>query len=62
MNCIFCCVFIQKEYVDMFLILLESIFIYGNLQSNTEILIYTSTTFMYMIKQHHLYNPEKIKF
>lgn len=62
MNCIFCCVFAQKEYVDMFLILLESIFIYGNLQYNTEILIYTSTTFMYMIKQHHLYNPEKIKF
>lgn len=62
MNTIFCCVFNKEKYVDMFLFLLESIFIYGNLDSNTHILIYTSTPFMNKIKQRHLFNDEKIKF
>jgi lipopolysaccharide biosynthesis glycosyltransferase len=62
MNCIFCCVFNQEKYVDMFFLLLESIFIYGHLDSNTNILIYTSTPFMNKIKQSHLFNDEKIKF
>ena len=31
MDCIFLCVFNQKEYVDMLFMLLESIFIYGQL-------------------------------
>ena len=62
MNCIFICVFNQEKYVDMFFLLLESIFIYGNLDENTTILVYTSTTFMNMIKQNHLFNNEKIKF
>jgi len=62
MNCIFCCVFNQEKYVDMFFLLLESIFIYGHLDSNTNILIYTSTPFMNKIKQGHLFNDEKIKF
>jgi len=61
MNCIFCCVFNQEKYVDMFFLLLESIFIYGNL-NNTNILVYTSTVFMNKIKQSHLFNNEKIKF
>ena len=61
MNGIFVCVFNQEKYVDMFLILLESIFIYGNLDDNTQILIYTSTAFMNIIKKSHLFN-EKIKF
>ena len=61
MNCIFCCIFNQEKYIDMFFLLLESIFIYGNLD-NTEILIYTSTPFMNKIKQSHLFNNEKIKF
>ncbi len=61
MNCIFVCVFNQEKYVDMLLMLLESIFIYGNLDDNTQILIYTSTAFMNIIKQSHLFN-EKIKF
>ena len=61
MNCIFICVFNQEKYVDMLLMLLESIFIYGNLDDNTQILIYTSTAFMNIIKQSHLFN-EKIKF
>jgi predicted O-methyltransferase YrrM len=62
MNCIFCCVFNQEKYVDMFFLLLESIFIYGNLDENTTILVYTCTTFMKIIKQSHLFNDEKIKF
>ena len=62
MNCIFCCVFNQEKYVDMFFLLLESIFIYGDLDYNTHILVYTSTTFMNKIKQSHLFNNEKIKF
>ena len=61
MNCIFVCVFNQEKYVDMFFLLLESIFIYGNLDDNTHILVYTSTQFMNIIKQSHLFS-EKIKF
>ena len=56
MNCIFVCVFNQEKYVDMFFLLLESIFIYGNLDDNTHILVYTSTQFMNIIKQSHLFN------
>ena len=62
MNCIFCCVFNQEKYVEMFYLLLESLFIYGNLDENTKILVYTTTAFMYMIKQSHLFNNEKIIF
>lgn len=62
MNCIFCCVFNQEKYVDMFFLLLESISIYGNLEENTNILIYTSTPFMNKIKQSHLLVNDKIKF
>lgn len=61
MNCIFVCVFSQSQYVDMFFIMLESILIYGNLDDNTNILVYTSTEFMNRIKQSHLF-CEKIKF
>ena len=62
MNCIFICVFNQEKYVDMFLLLLESILLYGNLDYNTNILVYTSTKFMNIIKQNRLFNNEKIKF
>ena len=62
MNCIFCCVFNQEKYVDMFFLLLESILTYGNLDNNTNILVYTSTPFMNKIKQSHLFNSEKINF
>ena len=62
MKCIFCCVFTQKQYVDMFYLFLESILIYGKLDDNTNILVYTSTQFMNMIKESHLFNNEKIKF
>jgi predicted O-methyltransferase YrrM len=62
MNCIFVCVFNQEKYMDMFFLLLESIFIYGDLDYNTNILVYTSTQFMNKLKQSHLFNDEKIKF
>ena len=62
MNCIYVCVFNQEKYVDMLYLLLESIFIYGNLSDNTDIFIYTSTIFMNKIKQSHLYNEKKIIF
>ena len=61
MNCIFICIFNNENYVKMFYLLLESIYIYGNLDSSTDILIYTSTSFMNIIKQSHLFS-EKLKF
>ena len=61
MNCIFVCIFNHEKYIDMFYLLLESIFIFGNLDDNTNILIYTSTNFMNKIKKSHLFN-EKIFF
>jgi predicted O-methyltransferase YrrM len=61
MNCIFVCVFNQEKYIDLFFLLLESILIYGNLDDDTHILVYTSTQFMNIIKQSHLFS-EKIKF
>jgi predicted O-methyltransferase YrrM len=61
MNCIFTCVFNNKKYIDMFYLLLESIYIYGNLDDNTDIILYTSSEFMNIIKKSHLYN-KKIKF
>ena len=62
MNCVFICVFNQKSYLDMLYLLLESIFIYGNLDDSTELLVYTSSAFMHIIKQSHLFNDKKIKF
>jgi len=59
MNCIFCCVFNHEKYVDMFFLLLESLFIYGQLEC--DVLVYTSTPFMNKIKESHLFN-DKIKF
>lgn len=62
MNCIFICIFNQDKYVDMFYLLLESILIYSKIDENTEILLYTSTPFMNMIKQNQLFNMNKIRF
>lgn len=62
MQCIFVTVFHQEQYVQMFYLLLESIWIYGNLDDDTIILVYTSTPFMKKIKQSHLYNSQKILF
>ena len=61
-NCIFICVFNNKKYINLLYLLLESIYIYGNFNgTKTEILIYTSTEFMNIIKQSNLYCV-KIKF
>jgi lipopolysaccharide biosynthesis glycosyltransferase len=46
----------------MLFLLLKSIFIYGSLDENTKILIYTSTPFMNMIKDNHFFNDDKIEF
>lgn len=62
MKCIFLTVFHQTEYIKLANLLIESIFIYGNLDTDTHILVYTSTPFMEMMKQSHLYTPYKIKF
>jgi hypothetical protein len=56
MNCIFVCVFNNKSFVDMCYLFLESIFIYGQLDETTDIVVYTTTEFMHMIKQSHLFN------
>jgi hypothetical protein len=45
----------------MFYLMLESIFIYGRLDDDTDILVYTSSTFMNTIKQSYLFN-DRIKF
>jgi predicted O-methyltransferase YrrM len=60
-NCIFICVFKNIDYVNLLYLLLESIFIYGNLSDDTDILIYTSTEFMNMIKDSSLFH-KSIKF
>ena len=62
MNCVFITIFNQENYVNMSYLLLESIFIYGNLQNTTKILIYTSTPFMNKIKQSHLFDDRVIEF
>lgn len=62
MNCIFCCIFNQEKYIELFNLLIESIFIYGNLDENTHILIYTSTAFMKIIKRSHLFNKDIMIF
>jgi hypothetical protein len=53
MNCIFICLFLESE-LDKLYVLLESIFIYGNLGKD-QILIYTTESLMRQIKQSHLY-------
>ena len=60
-NCIFICVFHSHQYVNMLFLLLESIFLFGNLGDDIDILIYTSTEFMHPIKNSHLF-CDKIKF
>ena len=54
MNCIFICVFNNENYVKMLYLLLESLYIYGNISENITILIYTSTLFMNKIIKSNL--------
>lgn len=60
MNCIFCCVFSQRKYIDMFGLFLESIMRYGNINNNVEILVYTSSLFRDEIL--YKYNYLKLQF
>ena len=60
-NAIYITVFNQVKYVDMLYLLLESIYSYGNLKDNTDILIYTSTEFMNKIKDSK-FNSDKLLF
>ena len=62
MNCIFICVFFQKEYVLMVELLLESLFNYGKMDNHTNLLIYTSTPFMKLIMEHSFFNCLKVQF
>lgn len=62
MNCIYCCIFNEEHYINMFFLLLESLFIFGNLNENIDVLVYTSTSFMQKIKQSHLFYSEIIQF
>jgi len=56
MNCIFICLFNNPNYINMLYILLDSIHSYGSINNGcTEILIYTSSKFMNMIKQSPFY-------
>lgn len=61
MDCIFICVFNNEMCIKLLYLLLESIFIYGNLDDDVDILIYTSSHFRNIIMHSHLFN-EKIKF
>ena len=55
------CVFHNEVYLQMFYLLLESIYIYADLNETTDILLYTTTAFMEKIKSSHLYS-DKIHF
>ena len=59
MKCIYSYLFSDEMRIYTFL---ESIFIYGELDCNTHILICTSTSLMNKIKQNHLFDNDKIKF
>ena len=62
MNCIFLCVFYDINYIKFLFMLLESIYIYGNIkETETEVLIYTSSQFMNAIKKSHMFS-QKIQF
>ena len=44
-NAIYICLFENRKYLDMTFILLDSIFLFGQIDQETDILIYTSTVF-----------------
>lgn len=61
MNCIIISFFNNFANVKYALLLLESLFIFGNINDNIEIIIHTSNKFKQKIIEGFLYNP-KIKF
>jgi hypothetical protein len=52
---IFVTVFFEKKYIYLLYLLLESLYVYGNLDNNTKILIYTSFDFKNIIENSSLY-------
>ena len=55
-KCIFICIFKNILFLKLLYLLLESLYLYGNLDEDTHILIYTSTQFMEIIKTSKLYS------
>jgi hypothetical protein len=53
---IFITVFFEKKYIYLLYLLLESLYIYGNLDNKTKILIYTSNDFKNIIENSNLYS------
>lgn len=53
-NLIFLCIFHNYGYIKLLNLLLESLYVYGNLQDNTEILIYTNSEFSKIIQENTL--------
>jgi len=60
-NLIYTCIFYNKQYIDMLYLLLESIYIYGDLNDNIDILIYTNTEFKNIICES-IFNCNNIIF
>jgi hypothetical protein len=61
-NCIFICAFLNVNYIKLLELLLNSIHKYGNLNRNTEILIYTNSLFVNQIKNMGVYKKLQINF
>ena len=55
-NCIFICLFNDENYIKLLYLFLESLYISNNNLANIDILIYTSTNFMNIIKQSYLFS------
>ncbi len=55
-NCIFITVFNNVNYVNLLYKLLESIYVFGNLSEQTDILIYTTTEFAQLIKTSQFFS------
>jgi lipopolysaccharide biosynthesis glycosyltransferase len=61
-NLIYTCVFNNEKYLILLFWFLESIQLFGNLDENTDLLIYTSSSFVEIIKSHPLYNDKIVFF
>lgn len=59
-NVVFLTAFHQKEAIEMLFLLLESLYIFGNLNETMDILVYTSTDYKNLIEKSNLFIPEKI--
>ena len=61
-NCVFLCVFRDKQYVDLLFMVLESLYAFGNLwDGSTDVLVYTNSCFADAVRESVLFSP-RIKF